>query len=212
MKLLLIDDHHLFLDGLKQVIQKYIPGCEVHAESTIERAKHYIENNKNIDLILVDLDMPKFGGVQLIQALSQQKTIQPIAVLSATKELNQIQNLLELGALGFIPKDYESTKLISAIHEIIDGNIHLPDSLRYALEEQEENIISKQLSAEKHEVTPRQLEVLSLIDKGFANSKIANHLCISEHTVKSHLKQVFRALDVTNRIECVNKAKLLKLL
>lgn len=209
MKLLLVDDHQLFLDGLSQLLAKHLHNCHVLTASNVIEAKNIIGKHENLDLILVDLHMPDVDGFSLIEHLQTMSLIIPVAVLSATEELDKIQQALNRGALGFIPKNYAIKSLISAIFEIINGGVHVPTNIRQGLKRK----LSSQLQAiEQYEITTRQLEVLSLIEQGLTNIKIANSLFITEHTVKSHVKQIFQKLDSINRVDCINKAKTLGIL
>lgn len=212
MKFLLVDDHILFIEGLKGILQKHLTECEIIAATSVEEAYRVINENPDIALILADLAMPNADGINLIRYIEQHKILIPIAVLSASEDLFQIQNAMQAGALGFIPKAYESNELIAAIDEIISGNIHLPHFLAKRIESSVKNITNKHEIAHQHGITPRQLEVLSLVEKGLSNLKIADVLCISEHTVKSHMKQIFQKIDTINRVECISKAKLLGML
>lgn len=212
MKLLLVDDHAMFLEGLSFLLQKACGQCEVLTAHNVESAKQIITNHIDLDIILVDLNMPHVSGIALVHAVQQLNVLIPIVVLSATDCLEQIQEALNAGALGFISKSDNSERLVETILQVQSGNYQLPEKIRLALSQRHHVKQENQALAEQIGITPRQLEVLSLIDEGLANIKIADKLFISEHTVKSHLKQIFQKLAVSNRVESIKKAKELGLL
>ena len=211
MKFLLIDDHKLFLDGLAQVLHYHIQGLEVLKADSVEIALQLIAIHSDIDLALVDLAMPKSCGIDFIKKVIAQEALIPVAVLSASNDLKQITQVLNVGALGFIPKTYNSDALVNAINKILAGEIYLPESVQQDLAQPEQTHSSLDIAA-SYEITPRQLEVLTLLAQGLANGKVAKTLFISEHTVKSHIKQLYQKLQVENRINCINQAKTLGIL
>lgn len=211
MKLLLIDDHKLFLDGLAQVLSYQIKDVEILTADSIEVALELLTTHVNIDLALVDLAMPKGDGISFIKQVSASEFLVPIAALSASEDIQQIQQAMTAGALGFIPKTHATQDLISAIDYILNGDIYLPEIFKQQVDQQR-HIRSSQEIATEHEITPRQLEVLTLLSQGLASSKIAQILFISEHTVKSHIKQLYQKLQADNRICCINQAKTLSIL
>jgi len=211
MKLLLIDDHTLFLDGLAQVLSYQIKDVEILTADSVEVALELLASHVNIDLALVDLAMPEGDGISFIKQVNASELLVPIAALSASEDVQQIQQTMAAGALGFIPKTHGTQDLISAIECILNGEIYLPEAFEQLLT-QHQHTRSRQDIAIEHEITPRQFEVLTLLSQGLANSKIAQILFISEHTVKSHFKQLYQKLQADNRICCINQAKTLSIL
>jgi len=212
MKFLLIDDHELFLDGLTQVINYQIENVEVLKANTVEAALKLVFEHPDIDLALVDLAMPKSDGIKFIKQITSMEILIPIAVLSASNDIQQIQQVITAGALGFIPKTHSSEALINAIECILNGKIYLPTSLEKQLIQHQQQAHTSLEIAASYDVTSRQIEVLILLAQGLSNNKIADALFISEHTVKSHIKQLYQKLQVDSRISCINQAKNLSIL
>lgn len=207
LKIILIDDHQLFLDGVSQILPLHIPNLEVFGCCSVSKAQQIIAEHGDVDLILVDLDMPDVGGLAFLSKNFQSGDVHPVAVLSASQDINVIQQVLQSGSLGFIPKTLGSADLVNAVQSILDGHIFIPADIKAqidAIAEDDEHTLA--------DITPRQLEVLALLSQGLSNCKIAESMFISEHTVKSHVKQLFQKLEADNRLACVTKAKDLGLL
>jgi len=212
MKFLLVDDHCLFLDGLAQVFNSQFAELTLLTADSVKSALRLVSEHQNIDLALIDLAMPKADGISFIKQVTTLGELIPIAVLSACEDLQQIQQALAEGALGFIPKTYNAVDLFNAINHVMQGNTYLPKQISLQLAQKQFTQVNKQDLAKKHKITSRQLEVLVLINKGFSNKKVAKTLYISEHTVKSHLKQLFQTLNCDNRISCIHHGRSLGLL
>lgn len=212
MKLLLVDDHVLFLEGLHQLLTREFTSSVVLVAPSVAEAQNILELHDDIDLVLVDLNMPDVDGLSLIKTIKQNNPVLPTVGLSASENFKDIQTILDAGALGFIPKTYSSERLVSAISKVTSGETYVPKEIKYGLTIYRSEQLRVIRLAEEAGVTERQIEILSMIEQGFSNLTIANKMYISEHTVKSHLKQVFQKLDVSNRIESINKAKQLGLL
>ena len=206
MKLLLVDDHLLFLEGLAQVLNYYIDDVEILKSESVSCAIPLIKTQPNIDLALVDLAMPQADGINFICQAKEVDEFLPIAVLSASDDALQIKQALDQGALGFIPKTYKPQQLINAILLLLAGQKYIPQHIDKLLLTSGQKQTKVSL-AKEYDITSRQLEVLSLLAKGLSNNEIAQLLYISEHTVKSHLKQLFQKLDSSNRVSCINQAK-----
>ena len=212
MKFLLVDDHWLFLDGLAQVLTLHLDDLEIKKCDSVASALTLIKSHQDLDLALVDLSMPNGSGIDFIAQVETLDEIIPTAVLSASDDIEKIRQAMDVGALGFIPKTYNKDELLSAIKTVLSGNIYLPEHIQHLLRQ---NKTDKHLTVDilaAYNITSRQLEVLSLLAKGMTNNKIAELLYISDHTVKSHLKQLFQKLNCDNRISCINEAQRIGLL
>lgn len=214
MKILLVDDHQLFLDGFCSVLELQVDllnsdNLNIIKASTVDEALELISQFKDIDLALVDLSMPTTSGINFIDKVNMLNDVFPIAVLSASEDIVQIRKVLSLGVLGFIPKAYGIKECCHALNHIMSGNIYLPETIQRSIELLDAAQESSQEIIYKYEITSRQLEIIKLLAKGLSNLQIAKNLYISGHTVKSHLKEIFQKLQCSNRINCINKAKLL---
>lgn len=208
MKLLSLDDHPLFSSGLKEALSNYHPDFEIESTLRAKDALEYLLENRDVDLVILDLSMPEMDGISFIKALAARKIITPVVIMSAKEDLVVLHEALKLGALGFLPKTWSVQQLAEALIEIQNGAIVIPDHIARGLKR-----ISK--SAVEHSQTllgERQLQILDLVRKGLSNQGIASVLYISEATVKSHLQAIFKILGAKSRIDCVCKAEQLKIL
>ncbi|MGH1540768.1 MAG: response regulator [Arenicella sp.] len=211
MRLLLIDDHPLFIEALATMLREKLYGCDINVCNSSEAALEQLTAGHIYDLILLDLHMPGIDGFDFIDALNTNAIMIPVAILSATNDAQNIEKLKAMGIAGFISKTSDTNELVYAIHTILRGNVYTPADLSFIRDAQ--NIGSKQLDiAREYDITTRQLEVLNQLSNGNTNRQIADNLCLSSETVKSHIRSLFNCLSVANRVECLNKARTIGLI
>lgn len=210
VKILVVDDHPLFLDGLIQVLRRLDPVTVTEQVSNAEQALARLKADGNFQLILVDINMPGMDGLDLLCALVEHELWVPAVVISAQDNPRVIANALDAGALGFIPKSFGASELLNALKRVMAGEVFLPESIKEQIDRMRRFSPNVESGA-KLGITARQLRVLELLVKGYSNRKIAVTLNLSEHTVKSHLKALFSILNVDNRTVCVQKAEQLGL-
>lgn len=199
MNLLIINDHQLFAESLKLLLVSIDTSIQTAHTRNKDETIHYLNKNKHPDLILLNTNRPDENNFSLIKQLQDIKVISPILVISATDSINKAQRAINNGALGFISNACDSISFISAIQTVLKGDIYTP----YHNIKLSEN---GQDSANKIHITKRQKEILYLLSQGLLNKQIATELGISTNTVKAHLYDVFRSLEVTNRTAAVNAA------
>lgn len=214
MKIIHVDDHQLFVAGLRALLEHERHGYQVISAATGEDAITLIEQHFDAELMLVDLTLPGMDGHALIKACFERNFIVPVIVMSGVEDLWQIKRCMDAGAVGFIPKSASTDDIVIALQTVLSGDTYLPIDL----EEKIANLPSEtegsyaERTARSLRVSKRQMEVLKLIRDGYGNQEIANILCLSEHTIKSHTRALFQVLDVSNRIECVRSAERIGLL
>lgn len=210
MKLLAIDDHRLFLDGLVHVLQSLQEPVEVTACTSAIDALQILQNAENVDLILVDLRMPKLGGLEFLKCLQVQHLHIPVVVLSANDTAADIHQALALGAVGFIPKSYSSQEMLAALQKIFAGEVFIPENMQMQIARIQHVEVGQtpvmESGLNRIGVTRRQREVLKLVARGYTNKEIAVAMNLSESTVKSHIYTLFKTLHAESRTECVNNA------
>lgn len=201
-RLLLIDDHQIYLDGLTLTLGSLCEGVQLdHARNAAEALQRVREHP--YDLILLDLQLPDSSGLALMQKLRAADAMVPIAMLTASNSPSDLEAALQLGAAGFISKTTDGKTLISAVTQLLYGaQIVIGD---------ESLSVDRQSNARDVGITPRQLEILDLLAEGLPNKVICQRLSLSEDTVKTHLKALFSALNCHNRTECVSQARKLGL-
>lgn len=196
MKILLADDHPLFREGVKPVLQKLDPEVElVEAVDYPSAFEAMHREGKEVDLALLDLFMPGMSGVEGVTRFRAAFPDIPVVVLSAAEETKDIQKLLAAGALGYITKSAPSEVILGALKQVLGGGIYIPHLLGGDFTPPE---------PPRHPaLTSRQMEVLRELVKGRSNKQIGDVLDVTEGTVKIHLGAIFRILKVSNRTEAV---------
>jgi len=201
MRILVADDHQLFIDGIRHILIKLDAVVEITEANRVEQAIEILESDQMFDLILIDLSMPGMDGMSILQRMHERKAWLPLVVVSAEEDIRTIKSALDAGALGFIPKAHSSRQMLSALSAILEGEIYIPADI----ERQIDNLESRRSSVDTG-ITKRQHEVLELLAKGYSNKQIATSLFLTEHTVKAHIAALFSALQAGNRTECVQIA------
>lgn len=199
MKLLLVDDHPLYIEGLRALFAGCDREIELLSAENAAQALMKIDEQPDIDIILTDLQMPEVNGVAFMSLLNERNILTPIIVISGTEDAQEIRHAIDQGAMGFIPKSSSGPEVLVALDQVLQGEFYLPQHINKQLEE----LASYQ---DNYKLSDRQLEILSLIRSGLSNKQIAHQLKITEHTVKTHVSNVFQTFGVYNRIACVNKA------
>jgi DNA-binding NarL/FixJ family response regulator len=200
MKTLLADDHPLMREGVRQVLSQLAPPVEIIDAHDYPSLFSQMALHPDLDLAVVDLNMPGFVGVQGITQFRNRYPDIPLVVLSASESPHDIRRSLEAGALGYIPKAVSSAEMLAALRRVLAGDLYVPA----ALADEHPAPLPVDTTALAHcGLTVRQLEVARLLAQGCANKAIAGMLSMSEGTVKVHMAAIFRALDVTNRTEAV---------
>lgn len=203
-QILAIDDHPLFVDGLKMLLKQHGRASSVRITNNANDALALLDQGYEPDLVLLDLNLPGMGGFSLLRILQQRGLLSPILVVSASQSIHDARSALENGAMGFVSKASHSDELLEAIDSVLNGDPYLPPEWRDSLSGNGDE--ARASLARQAGITGRQLEILHLLAQGYANKMIAYELGLSEATVKVHLREVFKALKVTNRTACVKAA------
>lgn len=206
MKVLLADDHHLFLEGMQSVLKSTFSNVEFECVSNGHQALEKLSVGA-YDVALVDLRLPGIDGVSLLEELSKSLCLTPIIMVTASEDPWDVEKTLRLGAMGFVPKSSNGQQIKNAIESVLRGEIVKPNN---EAQLSGRNSISPDW-ASQHNITPRQLEVLRLIRHGLSNQAIAEQLFLSLATVKTHIVAIFQALDTQSRTEAIQKAQQLGL-
>lgn len=199
MKLLIADDHGLFRLGLKAAIEQKIEGANVLEAENAKSALELMEREKDLNLALLDLDIPGNEGLSFIFNAVERYPNTKICVISGNEDPAIISAVMEKGVSGFIPKSSANEVIFSAIQIILAGSQYFPMDIL----NKNTNKSIKSLS----KLTPRQLDVLKSMADGQANKQIADNLHISVGTVKTHITAIFEELSVNNRTQAINAAR-----
>jgi DNA-binding NarL/FixJ family response regulator len=211
LRLLVIDDHPLFLEGLSSVLRRMDAGMLVYKSMSAEQGFEIVDRTP-LDMVLIDLHLPGMDGLTAIRHLHRRHKSPPVVVLSAMERESDIQRAIEAGAMGYITKSSSSHQLFEALRQIQEGITYLPPNSTSAYRGVERRAIPDAIEMEAVEdLSLRQMEVLTRLCQGLPNKVIAKELDLSEKTVKWHVTTIFRALGVVNRTQAVLAAKRLGL-
>lgn len=205
MKILYLEDHTLFAEGFSVLLSNHRQDTMIKCVTTTEQALAVIAEEHDLDLILVDLNMPGLDGLAFIDGLNQRDLFIPFIILSASEDMHEIQKAMDFGASGFIPKSYSSQQILIAIDQVMAGETVIPKEIAEQLAAMSDNRSheKQQALAQEYKIAKRQLDVLRLMYKGYSNKDIASVLNISINTVKVHVRTLCDAFQVDNRTDCV---------
>ncbi|MCA1924779.1 MAG: response regulator transcription factor [Thiobacillus sp.] len=200
MKTLLADDHPLMREGMRQVLAQLESSVEIVDAHDYPSLFAQTARHADLDLALVDLNMPGLVGMQGITQFRQLFPDIPLVVLSASESPHDIRNALEAGALGYIPKTSSTSTMLDALRQVLAGDVYVPACLNESARRASMAVAAGSML---DGLTGRQREVARLLGHGFTNKAIGSMLGMTENTVKVHVAAIFRALGVTNRTEAV---------
>jgi DNA-binding NarL/FixJ family response regulator len=209
-KILIADDHPLFREAISNVIHTSFPDCELLEIQNLEAALEITLERDDLDLILLDLNMPGMNGLKGLITLRNESPTIPVVIVSAEEDKQIILQAITFGAVGFITKSSSREQMTNALKQILSGNVYLPsDIIRSNSPEtrrptrNNDHVIAAEILAT---LTRRQLLVLERMSKGESNKQIAYQLNIAETTVKAHVSAILSKLHVHNRIQAVLSA------
>lgn len=201
--IMLVDDHSMVRQGLKQLIELE-DDLVVIAQAGDGKKGVQKALEVHPDVILMDINMPNMNGIEAVQLLRQKKVHSKIIMLTLHNEVEYLNKTVELGIDGYILKDSGADILISAIRCVYNGETYMQSNMVTPLvdplqEDQEK--YETEMAKEREMLTKREMEVLSLITEGLLNKEIGYELRISEKTVKNHISNIFRKLNVNDRTQ-----------
>jgi len=199
-KVLVVDDHELVREGIVRLL-KLFDNIEVIGEAAdgLEAVSKVREDFP--DLVLLDLNMPRMNGIDAIRKIKEISPEIKVIILTIHDDEEYVYKVTKAGAEGFIQKDITSEELNEAINKVLAGETVFPQSIiADDTEVNEENVDYRDI------LSNREYEVLGLLAKGMSNRRISEELYISEKTVKNHVSNILRKLDVNDRTQAVIKS------
>ena len=199
INVMIADDHSMVREGIKQILE--LDGdIKVNAEAGSGRECIELLDEKKTDVLLLDINMPNMNGLQVLQYLREKKTNIKVLVLTIHNEVEYLVRAVEIGVDGYVLKDSDSSVLKKAIFAIIKGETFIQPELTPMLKKRLED---KSMGARKYDetLTRREIEVLKLLAEGLFNKEIAYTLSISEKTVKNHVSNIFKKINVSDRTQ-----------
>ncbi|AMM25790.1 response regulator [Variovorax sp. PAMC 28711] len=201
MNVLMVDDHVMFLQGIKNLLSVLVPELRVETAGDIAHAAQLVQAT-DFDLVLLDWHLNATDGAESIRLLRETGCTARVVVLSGETSAALIRQSVELGAAGFIPKMYSSEMMVAALRHVLAGRIFLPSETSQAHWEEVAPAVDPRVAG----LTARQMDVYRAAARGLPNKLIARQLNIAESTVKAHLTAVYGALGVRNRTEAAYQA------
>ncbi|KHJ52282.1 LuxR family transcriptional regulator [Vreelandella venusta] len=211
--LLVADDHPLFRDALQAVIRGGLADTRLLEADSLAAAMAHIEAHDTLDLLLLDLSLPDADGLEGLKTLRSAFPWLPVAIVSAHQERQLVLDAITQGAVGYIPKSTPGEQLLSALEQILQGQLYLPaDIMRRPTAQRAPAAASVSSSTALQDVerpgrlprlTDKQLDVLSCMSQGMSNKQIARELTIAETTVKTHVSAILRKLGASSRVHAI---------
>ncbi|HTU64543.1 MAG TPA: response regulator transcription factor [Steroidobacteraceae bacterium] len=198
MKLLIVDDHPLFRDGLAALLRQADAAVTILQASSTEDALNVVDEQV-VDAVFMDLMMPGMSGEAAVREFGRRHPDVPVIILSSSENASDVRRVLNAGASGYIPKSATAQTVVSALRLVLSGNVYVPPLL-----------VSAATSADPRghdapralsQLTDRQIDVLRYLKDGLTNKEISANLGIAEKTVKVHIAAIFRTLNVVNRTQ-----------
>lgn len=196
MKILIVDDHPLFRAGFHAVLQQSALDAGVLSVSSVPEALQVLEQDPDVGLVLLDIHLRGDDGFSALKVIGARFPTTACILISGDEQDGIAHRAISSGASGFIPKSFTADDMIAAIRKVLAGEIFTTGGTQ-----------SAPMSSAGSELTLRQLEVISMLGRGFSNKEIARQLDVAERTVKAHVSAVFEALQVRNRTQAVLAAQ-----
>ncbi len=198
IRVMLADDHVLMREGIRQLLE-FDGTIDVVAEANDgEECLEKIETAKP-QVLLLDINMPKKNGIEVLEEIKKRNINVKVLILTVHDEVEYLIKAVDIGVDGYILKDSESMELKKAINAVINGENYIQPKLIPSLNKR---LVTRDNDKDKIDsLTSRELEVLVQVANGMFNKEIATSLNISERTVKNHISNIFKKIDVSDRTQ-----------
>jgi DNA-binding NarL/FixJ family response regulator len=206
VKILMVDDHHLVRDGMRPVLEQLgTPSDPVSVleASNYEAALEFANTHRDLDLVVLDLRLPDVAGFAALADLQERHPGLPIVVMSGEDDPALMREAIDHGALGFIPKSSPGRVILNALRLVLSGGTYLPREMVWTTPAPAAAATRPLTLPASLDITPRQADVLALLLAGKSNKVICRDLDLAESTVKNHLAALFKALNVSTRVQAV---------
>ena len=194
MRLLFADDHPMFLDAVREHLNRAFPDIEIEVAANLGDVMTMLGGKNGFDLVVLDFSMPGLGGADGVKMLREKHPEVSVAVTSGVAKTRDVKAVLDLGAHGYLPKTLTGSAYAGALRVIAEGGTYVPVETMQAMAAE---AADRKVNAEG--LTPREMEVLEGIADGKPNKQIARDLDIHEVTVKLHARSIFKKIGVQNR-------------
>lgn len=196
IKVLLADDHQIVLDGLKMILDANEQITVVGEAENGVKVLEFLEKNY-VDIVVLDINMPEMDGIRCSKKIKEKFPHVKIIILTMYAQKSFIQEIVQIGIDGCLIKNNTGKELAQAITRVQSGMSYY---------DQIQNFNSEDQSVKQHQLTERELDIIRALSEGLSSSQIGEKLFISEHTVKTHRKNILKKLDIHNSAELVQYA------
>jgi DNA-binding NarL/FixJ family response regulator len=207
-RFVIADDHPLFRGALREAVSGLFQHVEIGEAGSFEDVAKLLDRGGEVDLILLDLNMPGVRGFSGLMYLRAQYPSVPIVVVSANDDPAVIRRCMDLGTSGFIPKTLGIEEMRAAMKRVLEGGVWTPPDVDLSAGADTE---TANLMARLASLTPQQVRVLMMLSEGLLNKQIAYELSVSEATVKAHVSAILQKLGVESRTQAVITAAKIEL-
>lgn len=197
MNILIVDDHALFREGMKLILEQLDPAVTLFESGSAEAALSQAAERREFDLILLDLNLPGVRGPDGVRLFRQRFPTSPIAVLTGVESAEAVKECMQNGAQAYIPKSVTSEVMLGALREVLAGGQYFPALAGLS----QKGDPSTRPPPSPWKLTLRQIDVLALVSRGKSNKEIARELGMSDNTVRAHLAAIFREMGAHSRTE-----------
>lgn len=198
IRILIVDDHAIVREGQRALIDTE-PGMELVGEAADGVQAIEMARSLRPDVILLDLVMPRKGGIEAIGEIKEENPSARILVLTSFAEDKKVYAAIKAGALGYLLKDASPQEILVAIREVYRGEPSMSPPIAQKL--MRELVRSSNLPPTEEPLTEREVEILMLVAQGLPNQEIAETLVISERTVRTHVSNILAKLHLANRTQ-----------
>jgi len=198
---LIADDHPLFREALQAALNPFFDDMKIIESDSLPSTLKAIKNHPEIDLILLDLNMPCSYNYYVLTSVIDKSANTPVIVVSASDNEESVNIAMHYGARGYIPKTFNSRKMAHVIMTVLDGGLFIPEKYIDKIGVNAPDLITS-IEYVKG-LTPKQLRVLRCLKEGKMNKQIAEELFVTEATVKAHISSIFKKFNVSSRTQVV---------
>lgn len=196
IKVLVTDDHQIIVDGLKSLLNN-TADFKVIGEANNGREALKIIENVEVDVVLMDIDMPVMNGIETLKEIRRRRLEVKVIILSMHHEAGMIKSLIDLGAMGYLLKSSPQEELVAAIRKVAAGQQYFSTQVTLSLLNKPQNSNNVE-SGSAGLLTERETEIIKLIAEGFSNKEIGAKLFISHRTVDTHRTNLMKKIQVEN--------------
>ena len=204
IKVMIVDDHLVVREGLKQLLE-IDPGIEIVAEADSGSECLSLSQKVQVDIVLMDIRMPGISGIETTRIIAQKHPDIKVIMLTIYDDDQSVTEAIEAGAKGYVLKKVDGNELARIIHHVMGNQPFLDPRVASSIFHHIQRQKASSGRVEKRWFTERELEILKLLVGGNTDRHIAQSLFISTHTVRSHLKNIYRKLAVTSRSQAIVK-------